>query len=243
MHHGDLVSGLDRLMIPHNEEVVSAIETYHKFLESRNDSFNLTTVTDWQSALSRHYLDSASLILAGKFADMCDVEGTNLIDIGTGPGLPGIILKLLFPKLKVTLLEASAKKSGFLEEICGELSLEDVDIVRERAEIQGHVDGYRESFDLVVSRAVARLNVLVEYSLPFCKVGGSMIAMKGKNVDKEFPDSQLAVEELGGVITEVVDCSITLESIEGRLVVITKERPTSHNYPRRAGIPAKRPIS
>ncbi len=230
-------------MIPYDDEVVSAFTVYHQLLESWNNKVNLTSVTAWDLAVSRHYLDSATLVMSERFSSLCNTVGASLIDVGTGPGLPGIVLKLLFPKLRVTLLDASAKKCAFLKEACSVLSLRDVTIVSERAELQAHVDGFRESFDLVVSRAVAKLSVLAEYSLPLCRIGGNMIAMKGRSVDKELIDAKSAVQKLGGEITEIVNCSARISGMEGRLVVVTKVKSTSEIYPRRPGIPGKRPIT
>jgi len=239
----NLKSGLDQLMIPYDEELIGSFQVYHQLLESWNNNMNLTSVTAWDMAVSRHYLDSASLVMSEQFSNVCHRVGTSLIDIGTGPGLPGIVLKLLFPELRITLLEASAKKSVFLKEVCDVLSLTDITIVSERAEIQAHVEGYRESFDLVVSRAVAKLNVLAEYCLPLSSIGGNMIAMKGRRVDKELTEAKSAVKKLGGEITEVVNCSTKISGMEGRLVVIKKVKSTPDFYPRRAGVPKKRPIT
>ena len=230
-------------MIPYDDEVISAFAVYHQLLESWNDKVNLTSGAAWELAVSRHYLDSATLVMSERFSSVCNIGGTSLIDVGTGPGLPGIVLKLLFPNLRVTLLDASAKKCAFLNEACRVLSLNDVTVLSERVEIQAHVEEYRESFDLVVSRAVAKLSVLAEYSLPLCRIGGNMIAMKGRSVDKELIDAKSAVQKLGGEITEIVNCSSKISGMEGRLVVATKVKSTSEMYPRRPGIPGKRPIT
>jgi len=238
-----LEDGLSKLGIPFDHGTVDSIKKYHGVLLAWNRNINLTSVSNWDDAVYRHYLDSASFVMAASFLNKWESGSVNLLDIGSGAGLPGIVLKLLFPKLRVTLLEASKKKCRFLEEICERLDLSGVDIVSERAETQGHIGGYRAAFDIVVSRAVSKLNVLAEYCLPFCKVGGNMVALKGRTVDEELLNSRSSFGELGGRIVKVVDCSLRIPELDGRLVVVVKENPTPSTYPRRPGIPAKRPIT
>ena len=242
MNSKPLEDGLTELGIPFDHGTVDSIKKYHGLLLAWNRNINLTSISDWDDAVYRHYLDSASLDMAVSFSNQWKGGNAKLLDIGSGAGLPGIVLKLLFPKLDVTLLEASKKKCRFLEEVCEKLNLSGVDIVSERAEIKGHVVNYRAAFDIVVSRAVSKLNVLAEYCLPFCKIGGNMVAMKGRTVDEELDDSMPSFRELGGRIVNIVDCSSRIPELDGRLVVVVKETLTPSIYPRRPGIPTKRPI-
>ena len=234
--------GLREFGIDPRNELVDLIKSYHEILIEWNGHTNLTSVTDWNDAVYRHYLDSASLVMIDSLSSHFDSGHTRLIDVGTGAGLPGMILKLLFPKLHVTLLESSSKKCHFLQEVCKKLDLSGLEIVSERAEIQGHKQGYRESYDIVVSRAVSKLNVLAEYCLPFCNMGGVMVAMKGRTVNAELHSAINSISVLGGRVIEVVDCSTRIAKLDGRLVVVLKDSNTPDRYPRRAGMPAKRPI-
>ena len=235
--------GLREIGIDPRSELVDLIKSYHEILLEWNGNTNLTSVTDWNAAVYRHYLDSASLVMVDSLSSQWDSGDTKLIDVGTGAGLPGMILKLLFPKLHVTLLESSSKKCHFLHEVCEKLDLFGVEIVPERAETQGRKQGYRESFDIVVSRAVSKLDVLAEYCLPFCNMGGVMVAMKGRTVNAELINAKTSISVLGGRVIEVVDCSTRIAKLDGRLVVVVKGNNTPDRYPRRAGMPAKRPIS
>ena len=238
-----LEDGLSTLGIPFNSGTVDSIRKYHALLVAWNENINLTSVTRWEDAVYRHYLDSASLVMAASFLSRWDSGHVKLLDIGSGAGLPGIILKLLFPKLSVTLLESSSKKCRFLVEVCERLHLSDISIVSERAETQAHIRDFRAGFDVVVSRAVSKLNVLAEYALPFCKIQGSMVALKGRKVDEEVVNAKASIRELGGRIVKVVDCSLQIPELDGRLVIVEKEKPTPGIYPRRVGIPSRRPIT
>lgn len=235
--------GLRELGIDPTSSLVDLIKSYHALLLEWNGHTNLTSVIDWNDAIYRHYLDSASLFMIDSLSNQWDSGHAKLLDVGTGAGLPGIILKLLFPKLHVTLLEASSKKCRFLQEVCEKLDLSGLEIVSERAETQGQKLGYRESFDIVVSRAVSKLNVLAEYCLPFCKVGGVMVAMKGRTVNVELIDAKTPISVLGGRIIEILDCSTRMPKLDGRLVVAAKDNNTPDRYPRRPGLPTKRPIA
>ena len=238
-----LEDGLSTLGISFNSGTVDAIRKYHALLVAWNENINLTSVTKWEDAVYRHYLDSASLVMAASFLNRWDSGHVKLLDIGSGAGLPGIILKLLFPKLSVTLLESSSKKCRFLVEVCETLHLSDISIITERAETQAHIRDFRAGFDVVVSRAVSKLNVLAEYALPFCKIQGNMVALKGRKVDEELANAKPSIHELGGRIVKVVDCSLQMPELDGRLVIVEKNNPTPCIYPRRVGIPSRRPIT
>jgi 16S rRNA (guanine527-N7)-methyltransferase len=177
-----------------------------------------------------------------------DLSNQRIVDVGSGAGFPGLPLKILFPQVQITLLESTAKKARFLEEVCRELTLRDVDIVVERAERIGQNADYRESYDWAVARAVAPLNVLVEYLLPLCKVNGQIIAQKGTNARAEVETAISAITLLGGGPVKIMTDKPSGEKnddgvqVNNVLVVINKIKQTPIKYPRRVGVPAKHPL-
>jgi 16S rRNA (guanine527-N7)-methyltransferase len=213
-------------------------ETYYQELVEWNKRVNLTHITDYEEVQLKHFLDSLTVTLAWQPIK----AGLRLIDVGTGAGVPGIPLKIAFPSIKLVLLEAVAKKAAFLHHISQKLGLDDAEIVVGRAEEIAHLPQYREKFDLVLSRAVAPLPTVVELVLPFCAVGGSFIAQKKGDIKSELNQAARAIEILGGRLREVKPVELTEFSDERCLVVIDKVSPTSPKYPRRPGMPAKRPL-
>jgi 16S rRNA (guanine527-N7)-methyltransferase len=212
-------------------------EVYYRELVDWNRQINLTAITDYEEVQLKHFLDSLTIALAWQPA-----VGNSVIDVGTGAGMPGIPLKIAFPEIKLVLLEATAKKVSFLHHITQTLELNDVEIIVGRAEEVAHVARYRESFGLVLSRAVAPLPTLVELTLPFCAIGGSFIAQKKGGMDDEVSRADKAITILGGSLREVKRIELEEFADERYLVVIDKIAPTPERYPRRPGVPGKRPL-
>ena len=234
-----LIEGAARLGIDLNGEQVGQFKAYYDDLVSWNESVNLTAVTGREEVQERHFLDSLAVASALP-ANVLD--GTDkVLDVGTGAGFPGLPLKIAYPRIDLTLLEATAKKTVFLNHVVDKLGLERVTVVTGRAEEEAHEPEMREQFGAVVSRAVARLNVLTELCLPFCAEGGVMIAQKGPQVEEELGQARNAIETLGGLYDDR-DMLVSPPVGLGTLVVIEKHRATPPNYPRRPGIPSKRPL-
>jgi 16S rRNA (guanine527-N7)-methyltransferase len=187
----------------------------------------------------KHFLDSLSclLVLAG-----LPREEWRGLDIGAGAGFPGLPLKIARPQMELALLEAKKKRVQFLQHLVGRLELSGIEVVRGRAEELGHKQGHREGYDLVLARAVATLPVLLEYALPLCRTGGMLIAQKGPDIKEELEASHVALGVLGGRLREVRGLELPHSMGQRNLVVVEKVAPTPEKYPRRPGVPAKRPL-
>ncbi len=230
-------NGLDELEIRLSEKQLEQLMLYYELLVEKNKVMNLTAITEFQDVMSKHFLDSLSLVIA---LDPADLE--TVIDVGTGAGFPGIPLKIAFPDLRVTLVDSLKKRVDFLNEVILKLGLKGIWAVHGRAEDLGKDKKYRENYDLCVSRAVAALPLLCEYCIPFVGEGGLFVAYKGKDGEGECRKASRAVELLGGVIADLVLYSLPESGEERSLIVIEKEQPTPKTYPRKAGIPEKRPL-
>lgn len=219
-----------------NPAQLERFETYYRELIEWNQRFNLTAITDYEEAQVKHFLDSLTIAVA------ITPDGL-VLDVGTGAGTPGLPLKILYPDLKLCLLEATAKKTQFLDHVCRRLGLAGVEIITGRAEEVAHRPDYRERFDFVVARGLAPLVTLVELTLPFCRPGGCLIAAKRGDIDAEVRASTGATGRLGGRLGEIK--TVAPEGLpEGnRLVIIDKVAQTPPQYPRRPGRPAKRPLT
>ncbi len=215
----------------------AAFDLYARELVEWNRKFNLTSITDPEQIRIKHFLDSLSCWLA-----MESQPPGALADIGTGAGFPGIPLKIIQPDIHLTLVEATGKKAGFLLHLVQFLRLEDVHVATNRAEEFGRVVAHREAFDWAVARAVAPMAVLAEYLLPLVKIGGHALAQKGKDAGAEVEASKVAIKKLGGEISELNKVDVPGLEEERYLVIIKKISPTPETYPRRPGIPSKRPL-
>lgn len=218
-------------------QVMSFI-TYEKELIEWNNRFNLTAIRDPESIRTKHFLDSLSCILAWKAS-----PPAHLIDVGTGAGFPGIPLKLLYPSLKLTLVESVSKKAAFCRHIVEVLRLEQVDVIHSRAEDLGQDPNHRETYDWAVARAVANLNVLSEYLIPLVKVGGTALAQKGESGPAEAQSAEEAMHLLGGKLRQLIPVNLPGVADDRYLILVDKVAATPPKYPRKPGIPAKQPLT
>ena len=209
---------------------------YYYLLKEWNSFMNLTAIIEFNEVLKKHFVDSVSLINA--VPDLQE-KSYSLIDVGTGAGFPGVPLKIVFPDLKITLLDSLNKRVQFLNEVVHILNLQDITVIHGSAK-PGKL---RESFDLCVSRAVANLTTLSEYCLPFVKKGGYFISYKSEKITEEFHDAKQAIEILGGKYERQVEFKLPDSDIYRNLFVIKKESDTPSKFPRKAGLPSKDPIS
>jgi len=250
-----LREGARSLGLTLNAERLAAFERYYQELEAWNRRFNLTAITDYAEVQCRHFLDSLSCLLAfprrapdDAAASVVETVSPQLapsplcLDVGSGAGFPGIPLKIVVPDARMTLLEATGKKAVFLAHMVEVLRLTDTTVLNTRAEEAGHDPHHRSKYDVVLARAVAPLAVLVEYCLPFCRVGGRVIAQKGDEIADEVEAARGAIALLGGELREIKTVEVPGIPEPRRLVVIAKVRETPSEYPRRPGVPAKRPL-
>jgi 16S rRNA (guanine527-N7)-methyltransferase len=216
---------------------VMALITYEKELLEWNHKFNLTAIRDSESIRTKHFLDSFSCVLAWKTS-----PPSNLIDVGTGAGFPGIPLKILYPNLKLTLVESVRKKVMFCQHIVHTLELEHVDVIQARAEDLGQNPDHREKYDWAVARAVANLNVLSEYLIPLVKVGGMALAQKGESGPAEAQSAEKTMGLLGGKLKQLIPVTLPSVAEDRYLVIVEKVAATPPKYPRKPGIPMKQPL-
>jgi len=237
----ELIEGARQLGIDLNARRVKQFELYYQKLIEWNEKINLTTIVGYQEAQVKHFLDSISVISALTREEM-DKADFSIIDIGTGAGFPGLPLKILLAEPRLVLVDSTAKKVAFLRCVTRELGLDNVEIVCGRAEEIAHLPLYRQRFDLALSRAVASLPVLAELALPFCRIGGKFVAQKKGEVEQEVKKAVKAIETLGGKLGQVKRIELEGLSDKRYLVIIDKIYPTPEKYPRRPGVPGRRPI-
>jgi 16S rRNA (guanine527-N7)-methyltransferase len=217
-------------------QVVSLV-TFERELLAWNEKFNLTAIRDTQGIRTKHFLDSFSCVLAWK-----ENPPRRLVDVGTGSGFPGIPLKILYPSMQLTLVESVAKKANFCRHLVAILKLEATEVITARAEDVGQMPAHRETSDWAVARAVANLQVLAEYLLPLLKVGGTMLAQKGQSGPAETHKAEKAFKLLGGCTRQLIPVTLPGVADERFLVVVDKVAATPQQYPRKPGVPAKKPL-
>lgn len=217
----------ERLNLSFSRLQYDQLMQYKDMLKEWNEKMNLTAITEDEEIISKHFIDS---IQAFQFDELNNAK--TLIDVGTGAGFPGLPIKIMKPELKVTLLDSTNKKLGFLRAVAEELKLENVEFVHSRAEDGARKIGFRDSFDIAISRAVANLSLLTEFCLPYVKIGGYFIALKGPAVDQEIEEAKYAVTLLGGEISKIIEVDIEGTDLKHNLVIIKKMKPTPKDYPR-----------
>lgn len=238
-----LTSGASRLGLRLDAGQLERFERYYHLLAEAGRRIDLTTALTYEQVQRRHFLESAALTVALREEGLLPAEGQHpLIDVGSGGGFPGVPMKILLPRLSLTLVEATAKKATFLRRLLKELDLGDVQVLPGRAETLAREAPHREAYQLAVSKAVAPLPTLLELTLPFLRVGGVLAAPKGSGVDEELARSGLALALLGGILEKVRPLAIPYARHPQTLVLVRKQSPTPPRYPRRPGIPKKRPL-
>jgi 16S rRNA (guanine527-N7)-methyltransferase len=216
---------------------ISLLEDYQRELQIWNDRFNLTAIHEPDKIQTKHFLDSFSTLLVMK-----DTPVKRIIDIGTGAGFPGIPLKILYPEAEMVLVDSVGKKTDFCQHIVEHLNLQGVKVIHDRVERLARDMAFREKFDWAVARAVANLSTLTEYMLPFVRIGGAMLAMKGDQGPFEAQQAHQAVSVLGGELQQVKKITLPGVTEDRFLITIEKKAITPEKYPRRVGIPNKRPL-
>lgn len=236
-----LYNGLNEYGIKITDDQAQKFEKYKDLLVEWNENVNLTAITDDEGVAIKHMVDSVCML--EKLAAYIPENG-KIIDVGTGAGFPGIPMKIMNPGYEVVLLDSLNKRLKFLDEVCGELKLTGIRSVHFRAEDGGQDPSLREQFDVSIARAVGSLSVLLEYCVPFVKVGGHFLAMKSKDVDEEIAGSGKALRELGCEIKEVIRFKISTSQgeMDRAIIVVKKMEKTKDKYPRKAGTPAKKPL-
>lgn len=211
---------------------------YYEMMIDWNGRVNLTAITEMEEVVTKHFVDSLTL---NKIVLDMEEKNYNLIDVGTGAGFPGIPLKIVFPKIKVTLVDSLNKRVKFLNEVISTLELENIISIHGRAEDLGHNNVSRETYDICVSRAVANLATLSEYCLPFVKPGGSFISYKSGKIEVEMNASKGAIKKLSGEVDDIITFKLP-NADERSLIKIKKVNKLNNKYPRQAGMPGKQPL-
>ena len=218
-----------------NDEQIKKYFEYMTLLLDWNEKINLTAITEVDDVILKHFIDSMTIF---KYIE----NEESIIDVGTGAGFPGIPIAIMKEDVKITLLDSLNKRINFLNEVCSELKLNNVDTIHGRAEEIGKNKEYREKYDIAVSRAVANMSTLSEYLIPLVKIGGKCICMKGSEIEQELEQAKFAIKELGGKIEKVEKFTLPDSDMERNIIIIKKIKETSNKYPRKAGMPSKDPI-
>lgn len=232
-----LIEGAKVLNVELTDKQADQLMRYKELLVEWNEKMNLTAITEDMEVITKHFLDCLTVQSS---IDLAQVK--SLVDVGTGAGFPGLVLKIAFPNVHITLIDSLNKRLKFLQHVIDELGLTGIECVHGRAEDLGKNKAYREQFEVCASRAVANLAVLSEYTLPFVKKGGYLIALKGQKLDEEFAEGEKAITILGGTIDKLVDVVVPYTDLNHRIAKIKKVKETPKKYPRKAGEPTKAPL-
>lgn len=223
----------NRIML--NEKQSELFYRYMEILLEWNQKMNLTAITNQEEIILKHFIDCITILPYFN-------EKDKMIDIGTGAGFPGIPIKIMREDIEVVLMDSLNKRIKFLDEVIIKLGLNSISTIHARAEELAKDKKQREQYDIVTSRAVAKLNTLVEYMLPFVKLGGKCICMKSNNIEEELEEAKKAIKVLGGEVEEIEEVSLANSDITRKIVIIKKIKPTPKEFPRKAGTPTKNPI-
>ena len=227
----------DKNQIHLSENQLGQFETFYDYMIEMNQVMNLTTITEEDEIILKHFYDSISVIKYYNFE-----SEKKVIDVGTGAGFPGIPLAILLPDVKFTLMDSLNKRITFLKNVVDKLKLENVKCIHSRAEELAKNEDYREKYDICVSRAVANLSVLLEYCIPFIKKDGVFASYKASDSEEEINNSKNAIKILGGSISKVCETALPGTEVKRNIVIIKKDKCTSKKYPRKAGTPSKEPL-
>ena len=231
------ISDLNTLNITLNDQQLSQFVNYFDLLVDWNSRMNLTSITEFDQVLKKHFVDSISLLSYESIS-----SSSKIIDVGTGAGFPGIPLKILLPDTEIVLMDSLNKRITFLNEVISNLNLKNICAIHSRAEDLSRNNNHREAYDYCVSRAVANLSTLSEYCLPFVKLGGKFISYKSGDYDKELSDSKNAINILGGNILKVESFNLPDTDISRAFVFIVKVNKTTLKYPRKGALPKNKPL-
>lgn len=237
MNPEQFVQALKEKGIELSDKQIEQFAVYFKTLVEWNEKINLTTLTKMEDVYLKHFFDSIAVAFYYDFT-----KELQICDVGAGAGFPSIPLKICFPKLRVTIVDSLQKRINFLNQLADQLGMDDVTFCHDRAENFGKKEKFRESFDMVTARAVARMSVLSELCLPLVKKNGVFIAMKGAQTDEELMEANTAINLLGGSLEGIPTFTLPKENSERSIVIINKKRKTPNKYPRKAGLPNKDPI-
>lgn len=218
-----------------DNEICNKLYNYMNLLLEWNEKINLTAITDEKEIILKHFIDSFTI---NKFIN----SGDKMLDIGTGAGFPGLPIKIIRPEVDVFLMDSLNKRINFLNEVIESLQLKNIEAFHSRAEEMAKNNKFREKFDVVTSRAVAKLNILLEYMLPYTKINGKCLCMKGPNIEEEIKEAEKALKILGGEIEKIEKIILPDSNIERKIIIIRKKSATPLKYPRKAGMPTKEPL-
>lgn len=218
-----------------DNEICNKLYNYMNLLLEWNEKINLTAITDEKEIILKHFIDSFTI---NKFIN----SGDKMLDIGTGAGFPGLPIKIIRAEVDVFLMDSLNKRINFLNEVIESLQLKNIEAFHSRAEEMAKNNKFREKFDVVTSRAVAKLNILLEYMLPYTKINGKCLCMKGPNIEEEIKEAEKALKILGGEIEKIEKIILPDSNIERKIIIIRKKSATPLKYPRKAGMPTKEPL-